>query len=66
MNHNKNMEEQKTNGKKEKKRRGDIFIPAGLFLGFGIGFALNNVPAGILVGFGGGFAAFAISRFFEK
>jgi len=66
MNHNKNMEEQKTNGKNKKKRRGDIFIPAGLFLGFGIGFALGNIPAGILIGFGGGFTAFAISSFFEK
>ena len=47
------MEEKKIKGKKEKKRRGDIFIPAGLFLGFGIGFA-------------GGFTAYAISRFFEK
>ena len=66
MSHNENMEEQKTNGKKEKKRRGDIFIPAGLFLGFAVGFALNNIPAGILVGFAGGFAAYAICRFFEK
>jgi len=60
------MKEQKNNGKKEKKRRGDIFIPAGLFLGFGIGFALNNIPAGIIIGFAGGFAAYAISCFFEK
>ncbi len=60
------MTEQETNRKKEKKRRGDIFIPAGLFLGFGIGFASNNIPAGIFVGFAGGFAAFAVCRFFEK
>ncbi len=60
------MAEQETNGKKEKNRRGDIFIPAGLFLGFGIGFALKNIPAGIFVGFGVGFAAFAIARFFER
>ena len=59
------MQEQKTNGKKGKKRKGDFFIPAGLFLGFGIGFALGNIPAGIFIGFGGGFAAYAISRFFE-
>ncbi len=60
------MTEQETNQKKEKKRRGDIFIPAGLFLGFGTGFASNNIPAGIFVGFGVGFAAFAVSRYFEK
>jgi len=60
------MEEQKTNGKKGRKRKGDIFIPVGLILGFGIGFAFNNIPAGIFVGFGVGFAAFAISVFFEK
>ena len=60
------MEEQKNNGRKEKKKKkGDMFIPAGMFLGFGIGFALGNIPAGILIGFGGGFAAYAISRFFE-
>jgi len=60
------MQEKETNVKKGKKRRGDIFIPAGLFLGFGIGFALGNIFAGILVGFGSGFAAYAISRFLEK
>ena len=66
MNEEKNMEEQKANRKKGKRRRGDIFIPAGLLFGFGIGFALGNIPAGIIVGFGAGFAAFAISSFFEK
>ena len=60
------MEEQNSNGKKEKRRKADLLIAAGLFLGFGIGFALGNIPAGILVGFGGGFTAYAIARFFEK
>lgn len=60
------MEEQKIEGKKWKREKGTIFIPAGLFLGFGIGFAVNNIPAGIFVGFGAGFAAYAISLFFEK
>jgi len=53
-------------GKKWKKEKGAIFIPAGLFLGFGIGFATNNIPAGIFIGFGAGFAAYAISLFLEK
>jgi hypothetical protein len=66
------MEEQKTEEKKEaccaqgKKGKGAIFIPAGLFLGYGIGFALNNIPAGMFVGLGVGFAAFAVSLFIEK
>jgi len=60
------MEEQKTEEKKEKKGKGALFIPAGLFLGFGIGFALNSIPAGLFIGLGAGFAAFAISFFFEK
>ena len=60
------MEEQKNEEKKEKRGKESIFIPAGLFLGFGIGFAVNNIPAGMFVGLGVGFAAFAISLFFEK
>ena len=52
--------------KKDKKIRdkksgpGALFIPAGLFLGFGIGFAFNNIPAGMFIGFGAGFLAFII------
>lgn len=59
------MEEQKKE-RKWKKEKGSIFIPAGLFLGLGIGFAVNNIPAGVLIGFGAGFTAYAISLFFEK
>ena len=60
------MDEQKAEEKKGKKGKGGLFIPAGLFLGFGIGFAVNNIPAGMFIGLGAGFAAFAISIFFEK
>lgn len=60
------MEENKTSEKKEKTGRGGLFIPAGLFLGFGIGFAFNNIPAGMFIGLGVGFAAFAVSQFFYK
>lgn len=52
--------------KKDKKGKGALFIPAGLFLGFGIGFALDDLPAGMFIGFGAGFFAFAVSLFFEK
>lgn len=60
------MEEQGGGEKRFKKGRGGVFIPAGLFLGFGVGFAVNNLPAGMFIGLGAGFTAFAISLFFEK
>jgi hypothetical protein len=43
-------------------RNAGLFIPAGLFLGFGLGVAFNNIPAGMFIGFGAGFAAMAIVR----
>ncbi|MBU1083296.1 hypothetical protein KKE14_02560 [Patescibacteria group bacterium] len=57
--------ENKIEVEKYKHGKGAIFIPAGLFLGFGIGFAVNNLPAGMFIGLGVGFAAFATSLFFE-
>jgi hypothetical protein len=45
--------------------RGALFIPAGLFLGFGIGFLIDNIPGGMFLGFGIGFFAYAISLFFK-
>jgi hypothetical protein len=49
--------------KKEKYARGALFVPAGLFIGFGFGFVTNNIPAGTFIGLGFGFAAFAIASF---
>ena len=51
---------------KKCKRKDDasLFIPAGMFAGLGIGFAINNIPAGLFVGFGVGFLLFAIARVF--
>ena len=60
------MEEQKIGRKKWKKEKGATFIPAGLFLGFGIGLLINNMPAGLFIGLGVGFFAYAMSLFFEK
>ena len=58
------MEEQKEKGNKSGK--GAPFIPAGLFLGFGVGFLINNLPSGMFLGLGAGFFAFTVSLFFEK
>jgi hypothetical protein len=52
--------------KKDEKGKGALFIPAGLFIGMGIGFILNNLPAGIFIGLGVGFVAFTISLFFKN
>jgi hypothetical protein len=47
-----------------KKRKGvtGLAIPAGLFLGLGIGFLVDNVVAGVLLGLGGGFIVMMILR----
>ncbi len=48
--------------KKEKKENpGGLFIPAGLFIGFGFGFIFGNIVAGMFMGLGFGFIAFAIT-----
>lgn len=49
--------------------RGDasgIFIPAGLFIGFALGFMFNNVPVGIFGGLGIGFLGFGIAKYLKK
>ena len=43
-------------------RNSGLFIPAGLFLGLGMGFIYGQVVAGIFLGLGVGFVAMAISR----
>ena len=52
--------------KKKDKHGGAIFIPAGLFLGFGIGFLIDNIPAGTFLGFGIGFLLYAFVEVFKK
>jgi hypothetical protein len=32
-----------------------VAIPAGLFIGMGVGFLIGNITAGIFLGLGGGF-----------
>lgn len=52
----------KNNLKKENKSKqyGGLFIPAGLFVGMGIGFWTNNLVAGMFTGLGVGFLLFAL------
>jgi len=50
----------------KKSSPGALFIPAGMFMGFGIGFAVNNIPAGMFIGFGAGFLAWAIYEISHK
>jgi hypothetical protein len=48
--------------KEKKSENGAIFIPACFFLGFGLGFAFNNIPAGMFAGLGLGFFLFAVVK----
>ena len=40
-----------------------LFIPAGLFIGMGIGWAMGYLVQGLFIGLGAGFLAMAIARF---
>ena len=53
-----------SNETKESKSRwtvSGLFIPAGLFIGMGIGWALGYLVQGLLIGLGAGFLAMAIA-----
>jgi len=43
-----------------------IFIPAGLLIGIGIGFLVDQIPAGTLIGLGVGFLLMAIVKMIKK
>ncbi|KPK24369.1 MAG: hypothetical protein AMJ70_02085 [Dehalococcoidia bacterium SG8_51_3] len=47
---------------KKKWAASGLFIPAGLFVGMGIGWALGYLVQGLLVGLGAGFLAMALVR----
>jgi len=50
----------------KKNDSGALFIPAGLFVGFGIGFLSGNLPAWLFIGLGAGFVGFAIASLIKK
>ena len=53
-----------TQPEQPKKQKGisGVAIPAGLFIGMGIGFLIDNITAGIFLGLGCGFLAMIIVR----
>ena len=56
-----NMSEQPEKTKKQKGLSG-LAIPAGLFIGMGIGFAVDELVAGLFIGLGAGFLLMLIIR----
>jgi uncharacterized protein involved in exopolysaccharide biosynthesis len=58
------MSTQPEQPKKPKKATGvtGLAIPAGLFIGLGVGLLTDNTSAGVLLGLGGGFLGMMILR----
>ncbi len=50
----------------KKNRLGGLFIPAGLFLGMGFGFLIDNFVAGLFLGLGLGFVGMIIYHIRKK
>lgn len=48
------------------KSIGALFIPAGIFIGMGYGFFVDEVVGGLFLGLGIGFILFAITKLFEQ
>jgi hypothetical protein len=45
------------------KKAAGLFIPAGLFIGMGIGWIFDSLVQGLFIGLGAGFLALAIVTF---
>lgn len=52
--------------KKKKDDRSGLFIPAGLFIGMGIGFIIDKLVGGMFIGLGVGFFAMAVAKTTKK
>jgi len=54
--------EETTEKKKSKKKDfAGLFIPAGLFIGMGVGFAVDDFVSWMFIGLGAGFLLFALA-----
>lgn len=45
-----------------KKGISGVAVPAGIFIGMGIGFLVDNIAAGLFLGLGGGFLGMIVLR----
>ncbi|MBU0758508.1 MAG: hypothetical protein KKF44_10660 [Nanoarchaeota archaeon] len=55
--------------KKDSKKKDDtsgLFIPAGIFIGMGVGFIIGQLVGGLFLGMGLGFLAMAVSKNSKK
>lgn len=60
---NKTKQEKKEKSHEKKvDDAGGIFVPAGILIGMGIGFAVDQFVAGLFIGLGAGFLAMAIIK----
>ncbi|VVB77597.1 Uncharacterised protein [uncultured archaeon] len=50
----------------KKKSPGGLFVPAGVLIGLGLGFLMNNVTAYLFLGLGAGFLVWAIYEIARK
>lgn len=51
-----------TSEKRSRKGVSGIAIPAGVLIGLGVGFLIDNIVAGLFLGLGGGFLVMMIVR----
>jgi hypothetical protein len=49
-----------------RKRFSGLFIPAGLFTGMGVGWAIDSFLPGMFIGLGAGFFCFAVAMVFVR
>jgi hypothetical protein len=59
-------EEEKETKKSKARTAGGLLIPAGLFIGMGIGWALDYLVQGLFIGLGAGFLLYAVVVFVSR
>ncbi len=59
-------EETKEKNKNKNWQASGLFIPAGLFIGMGIGWVFDYLVQGMFIGLGAGFLVFALVAIFKR